>query len=264
MNDKQWKAFCTFREKFREKVTEWKDRIPDLADLQKNAALTAGTPEYPFENTVVYNTDLDKITKNDEIKLIVIGDNPGKDEQLNKNCRYLCGQAGKIADGFFRRNEQLGIDFRKNVIILNKTPVHSAKTAQLRKMMKDGGQAVSNLILESQLWMAEQTAAFHKVFVQTAEEEKDSLELWLVGYSELKDKGFFVPYRDELKKAYAENPRIWDKVFVFQHFSMNRFTIDLDEFVNKNKLTGLELMDQLHNIGEFHKKEIFGIIEEFR
>ena len=120
MNDKQWKAFCTFREKFREKVTEWKDRIPDLADLQKNAALTAGTPEYPFENTVVYNTDLDKITKNDEIKLIVIGDNPGKDEQLNKNCRYLCGQAGKIADGFFRRNEQLGIDFRKNVSILNK------------------------------------------------------------------------------------------------------------------------------------------------
>ena len=131
MNDKQWKIFCRFREDFKAKVLEWETLVPELAELQKKAALKAGTPEYPFENTVVYNSDLDKISADDEIKLIVIGDNPGKDEQLNKNQKYLCGQAGKIADGFFRRNGQLNVDFRKNVIILNKTPVHSAKTAQL-------------------------------------------------------------------------------------------------------------------------------------
>ena len=60
---------------------------------------------------------MDRLTPDDEIKLIVIGDNPGKDEQLTKNQRYLVGQAGKIADGFFKRNPELGIDFRKNVVI---------------------------------------------------------------------------------------------------------------------------------------------------
>ena len=98
MNNNQWKVFCEFRSAFKQKVLEWTNQIPQLSDLQKNAAVKADTPEYPFENAVVYNTDLDKITADDEIKLIVIGDNPGKDEQLNKNQRYLCGQAGKLAD----------------------------------------------------------------------------------------------------------------------------------------------------------------------
>lgn len=264
MNDKQWKIFCRFREDFKAKVLEWETLVPELAELQKKAALKAGTPEYPFENTVVYNSDLDKISADDEIKLIVIGDNPGKDEQLNKNQKYLCGQAGKIADGFFRRNGQLNVDFRKNVIILNKTPVHSAKTAQLKTMMKDGGQAVSDLILQSQLWMARNTAALHKALVQAAVNLYEAPELWLVGYSELKGKSFFVPYRDELKKEYEEKrgqafkgKQAWDKVYVFQHFSMNRFTIDLDDFVKKNKLEKLQLIEQIHATGEFHKKEIF-------
>ncbi len=250
MNDTQWEEFCRFKKDFAAKVKEWSTVVPGLAMLQKKAAELAKTPDYPFENAVVYNTDLDKLTKEDEIRLIVIGDNPGKDEQLDKNRRYLCGQAGKIAEGYFRRNTELGIDFRKNVIILNKTPVHSAKTAQLRTMMKQGGQKVSDLLLESQLWMAERTAQLTKALENT--------ELWLVGYSELKDKGFFVPYRDQLKKNMCENKRDWNRVYVFQHFSMNRFTIDLADFVNKNKIDGLPLLEQLHKTGEFHKKEIFG------
>lgn len=251
MNDKQWNYFCSFRDAFKEKTLEWSSRINNLAQLQKKAAISTKTPEYPFENAVVYNTDLDKITKTDDIKLLVIGDNPGKDEQLNKNCRYLCGQAGKIADGFFKRNADLKIDFRKNVIILNKTPVHSAKTAQLRLIMKDGGPAVCDLILESQLWMAEHTAELLKNLEQA--------ELWLVGYSELKGKGFFVPYRDMLKKTICggEKGEAWQRVFVFQHFSMNRFTIDLSAFVKQNGLDKKPLIEQLHILGELHKKEIF-------
>lgn len=255
MNDKQWNSFCSFRDAFKAKALEWSSRIENLAELQKKAALAAKTPEYPFENAVVYNTDLDKITKADDIRLLVIGDNPGKDEQLNKNCRYLCGQAGKIADGFFKRNPALGIDFRKNVIILNKTPVHSAKTAQLRLIMKEGGPKVCDLILESQLWMAEHTAELLKNLEQA--------ELWLVGYSELKGKGFFVPYRDQLKKTVCgsgnEKTRetAWQRVFVFQHFSMNRFTIDLADFVKQNGLDKKPLIEQLHLLGELHKKEIF-------
>ena len=250
MNTIQWDIFCKFRDDFKQKTIEWSTRVPELSSLQEKAAKLAGTPDYPFENPVVYNTDLDKITKQNEIKLIVIGDNPGKDEQRTENQRYLCGQAGKLADGFFKKNPELGIDFRRNVIILNKTPVHSAKTAQLKTIIKLGGKPAADLILESQLWMAEQTAKLHQ--------ELGNVGLWLVGYSELKEKHFFCPYKDELKKAYLKNDKefldSWDSVFVFQHFSMNRFTIDLAQY----QLTGKSLEQQLKYVGNIHKQEIFG------
>ncbi len=247
MNNTQWKYFCDFRNSFKQKVQEWNELVPELRDLQKKAAELAGTPEYPFENPIVYNTDLDKLTQDDEIKLIVIGDNPGKDEQLNKNQRYLCGQAGKLADGFFKSHPELGIDFRRNVIILNKTPVHSAKTAQLKTMIKLGGAAVEALILDSQTWMAQQTARLHQQLEDTL--------LWLVGYSELKEGHFFSLYRDALKQAYATSPKAWTNVYVYQHFSMNRFSIDLKEYSTQNPSGSL--MDKLTKLGTQHKNEIF-------
>ena len=247
MNNNQWKVFCEFRSAFKQKVLEWTNQIPQLSDLQKNAAVKADTPEYPFENAVVYNNDLDKITQTDDIKLIVIGDNPGKDEQLNKNQRYLCGQAGKLADGFFKNHPELGIDFHRNVIILNKTPVHSAKTAQLKTMIKEGGAQVEALILDSQKWMAEQTALLHQKLCD--------VDLWLVGYSELKEGHFFCPYRDALKQSYTRTPDAWNHVFVYQHFSMNRFSIDLKEFSTQNPSGNM--MDQLSTLGTRHKNEIF-------
>ena len=261
MTDSQWKAFCNFKEKFKKKIEEWTLAAPELSALQKSAAQAAGTPAYPFETTVVYNRDLDRLTKDDDINLIVIGDNPGKDEQLEKNKRYLVGQAGKIADGFFRKNPELQTDFRKNVIILNKTPVHSAKTAQLKKIMKDGGEKIARLVEESQLWMAEETAKLHCALCQGNEKKASSIfecpELWLVGYSELKPGKFFLPYRDRLYRAYENfSPEFWNKVFVFQHFSMNRFTIDLSDFKKTEGSSGL--LEDLHRLGTLHKNEIFG------
>lgn len=274
MNNEEWQIICKFRENFKKKIEEWvnfckKNQI-DLIKLQKNAAEKTKTPAYSFETPIVYNSDLEKITKDDEIALIVIGDNPGKEEQLLKNCKYLCGQAGKLAEGFFRKNTELGIDFRKNVIILNKTPVHSAKTAQLSLMMKEGGEKVEQLILESQLWMAEETAKLHKALnkavdgdnasgvEKTSGENKSSekqissgVELWLVGYSELKNGGFFVPYKNKLLDSYKDD-EAWDKVYVFQHFSMNRFMIDLNEYRK-----GRGLKEEIHELGKLHKSEIF-------
>lgn len=287
MTDRQWEIFLQFKNEFYSKVAFWQSEYPLLGELQKQAALDAKTPLYPFETSVVYNTDLDRITKDDKIKLIVIGDNPGKDEQLAKNRRYLVGQAGKIADGFFRRNPELGVDFRKNVIILNKTPVHSAKTIQLKKIMQLGGEQIKNLILESQLWMAEKTAAFYRDFVaagmncdgkvesgsnnpvleacSTSEISSTFPELWLVGYSELKDKGFFVPYREKLKAELCTS-MVWDSLYVFQHFSMNRFTIDLKEQIEEAPQCGESmysknspLLLKLHFVGKKHKEEIFGL-----
>lgn len=245
MTENQWSAFSAFRQSFKAKTEEWSAFSERLMPLQK-AALMGKTPEYPLETPVVYNRALDEITPEDDIRLLVIGDNPGKDEQLSKNNKYLVGQAGKIGAGFFARNPELGIDFRKNVIILNKTPVHSAKTAQLNYIRKNGGAEIRRLIEESQIWMAEHTAALLNAL--------ETAELWLVGYSELKDKGIFTSYKNALRSA-CRNDRVWERVFVFQHFSMNRFTIDLDAFRRKN--SSLSLMQSIHALGTLHKEELF-------
>ena len=247
MTQQQWNYFCDFKDQFKSQVEEWKKAAPELTELQRQAALQAKTPEYPFETSVVYNRALDELTPEDEIKLIVIGDNPGKDEQLAKNNKYLVGQAGKIAEGYFRKNPELGVDFRKNVIILNKTPIHSAKTLQLNTIAKQGGEKIAALIKESQLWMAQKTAQLHAAL---------GTELWLVGYSELKPRRIFCPYRDQLKASCSLEA--WARVYVFQHFSMNRFTIDLADFVKAGKKEKAPLESNIHELGLLHRKEIFG------
>ena len=260
MTDNQWKIFCDFKNDLKKMVTKWQEQFPNLKDLQKQAAIIAKTPDYPFETPIVYNLALEEISKNDEIKLIVIGDNPGKDEQLAKNNKYLVGQAGKIAEGFFNRNENLGIDFRKNVIILNKTPIHSAKTSQLKTIARLGGEKISEFIKESQIWMAKRTAQLH-IEMNNQILQENQTELWLVGYSELKEKGLFLNYRDELKKYYSADDKSksnWQKVFVFQHFSMNRFTIDLKNYIEK-KIDNCKIdREILHELGQIHRTEIFG------
>ncbi len=247
MTEEEWKIFCDFRTNFRRKTEEWSAYSTELLPLQASSS-QKDTPPYPIETSIVYNRALDDVMQGDEIKLIVIGDNPGKDEQLSKNNRYLVGQSGKIAEGFFRRNQELGTDFRKNVIILNKTPIHTAKTAHLKYVSKNGGDKIVSLIKESQVWMAKETARLHKALGST--------ELWLVGYAELKARGIFTLYRDVLKDSYKDDTNAWDRVFVFQHFSMNRFLIDLKDFRSEHK--NLTLKASIEMLGEAHKNEIFG------
>lgn len=256
MTQNQWDFFCSFRREFQQQCYKWnKDFASVLTSLQKEA-FQKDTPEYPIENTVVYNHSLDDVSKDSQIKLIVIGDNPGKDEQRNCNQRYLVGQAGKIAAGFFTRNPELGIDFRQHSLILNKTPVHTAKTAHLRYLLKHGSPEIHQLIRKSQVWMAQKTATLHQVF---AREDKDC-QLWLVGYAELKGKGLFLEYRDELLASYAGNNTAWNQVMVYQHFSMNRFTIDLSDVLKAGKINSqLSLKEQLTALGQIHRKEIFGV-----
>lgn len=259
MNFCEFKAICEFRDDYKEQVEKWAKQAPLLQKLQKEAARLAGVPPYSFETPVVYNRSLDEIMQEDEIRLIVIGDNPGKDEQLAKNNRYLVGQAGKIAEGFFKKNAELGIDFRKNAIILNKTPVHSSKTAQLKVMAKLGGPEIASLLEESQIWCAERTASLHQKLCQAADGIDSGPELWLVGYSELKPKGIFTRYAQELKAVY-QNASEWEKVLVFQHFSMNRFTIDLAQFRLQAATQSTQqpsLYESLQELGRLHREEIF-------
>ena len=187
----QWEYFYNFCNSFKNKVTEWNNQAKSLIVVQNKAKDFFNNVDYELQTPIVYNTALDEITQNDEIKLIVIGDNPGKDEQLAKNQKYLVGQAGKLGNSFFKNHEELGINFRKNVIILNKTPIHSAKTNHLKKFASFGGKEIEDLIKETQIWMAQETAKLHQNLLKVSE-NKDFPQLWLVGYSELKEKGISV------------------------------------------------------------------------
>lgn len=251
MTNQQWKTFCSFREEFRDICQKWKDEYSEiLKPLQKQTANQDKVPDYPIENSIVYNTALDKITQDDEIKLILIGDNPGKNEQLQVNQKYLVGLSGKIADNFFKKNSELKTDFRKNVIILNKTPIHTAKTKELL-FLANQNEKLKNLLTESQIWMAKKTVELHIAL---------DCKMWLVGYAEVKEKGIFKEYRNTLLSEY-QNSQVskdtYKKFFVFQHFSMNRFLIDLNEFT-KDLEKDISLENRLEKLGTLHRKQIFG------
>ena len=248
MTKAEFERFCQFREMFKNQIEEWKKQLSgqeaNIKLMQKNLAKKDGVPDYSLDNILVYNKALDEVSEQDNIKLIVIGDNPGKQEQLAQNQKYLVGQAGKIAEGFFARNPELETDFRKNVIILNKTPLHTAKTKELLSLTKDSDPVVKQIFEESQIFMARETANLAKDL---------NLEIWLVGYSELKSKGIFSIYKESLKAAFEDFSK--SKVYVYQHFSMNRFLVDLKENLDSSK----NLKENLISIGENHRKEIFGL-----
>jgi len=282
MNDKQWEIFSNFRHSFKAQIDAWQNELEKeeafslLMNLQKKSQAAGHTPEFPLETPIVYNTALDKITRNDQIKLIAVGDNPGKNEQLAVNRAYLVGQAGKLGAKFFSDSPELGIDFRKNVIILNKTPVHSPKTKDLAYIINEAkktphSESICRILRESQIWMAEKTAELHQSLFEAAQTEDEKPQLWLVGYGELKKTGIFEAYKQTLCGKYTEfctndrngkNESVDNVVnshansfLVFQHFSMNRFSIDLKQHqIN----SGLALKDALFDLGKKHRKEIFG------
>ena len=254
MTNQQWKAFCAFKQEFREICQKWKDEFSEiLKPLQKISANQDKVPDYPIENPIVYNTALDEITQDDEIKLIVIGDNPGKNEQLQINQKYLVGLSGKIADNFFKKNPELKTDFRKNVIILNKTPIHTAKTKELL-FLSNQNEKIKNLLKESQIWFAKKTVELHIAL---------DCKMWIVGYAEVKNKGLFEDYKKTLLEEYQKTEKgknAYQKFFVYQHFSMNRFLIDLKEFSENypQPLSEENLETRLDELGTVRKNQIFG------
>lgn len=249
MTPAQWSSFAHFRNAYRSCCDEWEKTADSpagwLTQLQTTACASDGTPEYPLETAVVYNRNLDDISEHDRIDLILVADNPGKDEQLAKNRRYLVGQSGKLADRFFRMNPELNIDFRKNVVILNKSPIHTAKTKQLGLLRKNGGERFRAFFEETQRRTAEETVKLQRGL---------GCPLWIVGYAEMRTSGLFAPYSQELQVLYDQKPE--SPVFLYQHFSMNRFTIDLE--AHRKNSEACSLRDALEALGKKRRREILG------
>ena len=255
MNRSEWNRFVKARERFRSAVDELTRSLPNLKNiLQKFADNRADgkNSSYAVETPVVYNSALDDITINDEIKLILVADNPGRREQAAENRRYLVGPSGKIAKKFFHDNPALGIDFLINVIILNKTPIHTPRTVELRELCRMEAQSggaissameIAHALEESQKTMAALLLEFHEAL---------GTPVWIIGYSEMKKGGIFEVYTESLKELYSEKQEKIKQIYFYRHFSMNQFTIDL----RQQSLPGETLAKSLRRIGTAYRKRI--------
>ena len=87
---------------------------------------------------------------------------------------------GKLAVSFFQNHPELKINFRSNVIILNKTPIHTAKTNQLAFIMKNCQPEVYNFIFETQEWMAKKTAELQLTLNNHTQEIQSSTQIHVV------------------------------------------------------------------------------------
>ncbi|MDR1930129.1 MAG: hypothetical protein LBQ44_05800 [Treponema sp.] len=244
MNKKNWAAFQAVLKRYRDYTGDLAKNTPGLAGQIQRLVDERQGPSYRVETPVVYNGALADIGPSDEIKLILAADNPGRREQAAENRRYLVGPSGKIAENFFRKNPGLGIDFRKNVLILNKTPIHTPRTAELRELCRLGGEKTAAAVLSSQRVMAELLLAFHRAL---------GGPVWIIGYSEMKKGGVFEAYTETLKALYAPEP-LREKLFFYRHFSMNQFTIDL----SKQAGEGGDLAGSLERIGAAYRMRTLG------
>jgi hypothetical protein len=217
-----WNRFIKAREHYRDELEKLNRGLPGLKLLQQRL-VDNRSPSYTVETPIVYNTAIDDIRQDSDIRLILVADNPGRREQMSENRRYLVGPSGKIAEKFFRDNPGLKIDFRKNVIILNKTPIHTPRTIELKELRALGGATLEKALDESQRLMARLLFEFHKAL--SCGNDKP-VPVWITGYSEMKETGVFAAYTNELKIIYNESDLV-KTIFLYRHFSMNQFTIDL-------------------------------------
>jgi hypothetical protein len=252
LNRGAWNKFEKARERFRVTTEELSRSLPGLKKLQQELAETRANGKnssYVVETPVVYNSALDDVNIDDEIKLILVADNPGRREQASENRRYLVGPSGKIAKKFFIDNPQLGIDFTKNVIILNKTPIHTPRTNELRQLCKmetdGGGRSIAAALEESQRIMASLFLEFHTAL---------NCPVWIIGYCEMRKGGIFEVYTKKLKELYADNEERFKQLYFYRHFSMNQFTIDLKQQAKPDE----NVKKSLACIGEAYRKRILG------
>jgi len=255
MNKEAWSAFRKTAGEYRAMVDKTTAAVP--VDLIQQLVDRRDGPSYTVDTPVVYNLSLEDFTAESEIKMILVADNPGRREQAAENRRYLVGPSGKIAEKFFRDNPELGIDFRKNVLILNKTPIHTPRTAELKDLRAIGNTALNDALASSQKAMAELLAAFWAALGEHPANGKGrkGVTVWITGYSEMKKGGVFDSYTKTLQTLCAANPRFKDSIFFFRHFSMNQFTIDLKQ----HRRPGEATEESLHRIGAAYRTRILGM-----
>ncbi len=249
MDKNSWDSFCKIREAYKGYVFYLSESVPALASVQKRLISQRPGGAFPLDTSVVYNHSLDDVDQADQIKLILVADNPGRREQEAGNRRYLVGPSGKLADTFFKNHGELGIDFKKNVIILNKTPIHTPRTGDLKDLIQLGGPEVERAVVDSQGAMAAFIRDFHRALTP---DQGEPLPLWIIGYSELGK--LFAPFTRALTTLYPPEDPQRKGIYLFRHFSMNQFTVDL----RRQRKEGESVKEALERLGSRYRQNIFG------
>ncbi|MCX7027978.1 MAG: hypothetical protein NT061_10995 [Spirochaetes bacterium] len=250
MRREQFETFDCLRSAFRNYAAGLSAKSPWLGELQEELRVELGYEDYKVETPIVYNRALDDLGPGDEPAFIIVADNPGKNEQKKTQNRYLVGQSGKLAKGWFA--SELKLDFYKACVIINKTPIHTPKTAEIallkrlaRRKSARLGDELDAILDQSQRWMARLAFDLHSCL---------GCVLWVSGYGELRPGKLFRPWGEETAKLYAAAPSsLRDKVWVFRHFSMNQFSIEY-----ARSKTGDSTLQRLAAIGTTRRKEILG------
>jgi hypothetical protein len=256
MTPAQYTRFSGIRARMRDYIDSLLRNNAWILPVQRKLYRARGYREEELETPIVYNLALDEITEESSPRFIIVADNPGLQEQKTKNHRYLVGQAGKLAVSWFRAN--LDMDFRSATIIVNKTPVHTPKTAELRLLIKladERGTELAALLSESQ-----------RVMARYACELAECLQcpLWVSGIGELRPRGIFSPWTEELRAHCAGAPAsVRGQILLFRHFSMNQFAIEYAKARNDTKrgapLTPSATLSLLEQIGRKNRVAILGI-----
>ena len=197
MTKEQFKKFCSFRDEFRKQTALWNEEYNKV--LKEKIESLSGCE---ITNSFIYNEKLDEINENDNIKYIWIQDNPGYNEMLQN--RYAIGASGKAGQNFMK-NEGLTEDFDREVIVLNKSPIHTKVTAVLSKLKNRDIQD------ETQKYMAKAIFNVHNIF---------ECDLWILGISNL--NGIFGTFSKDMEKLY-KNSSLNKKMFLYYHFSQGQF-----------------------------------------
>ena len=197
MTKEQFEKFCSFRDEFRKQTALWNEEYNKV--LKERIESLSGCE---ITNSFIYNEKLDEINENDNIKYIWIQDNPGYNEMLQN--RYAVGASGKAGQNFMK-NEGLAEDFDREVIVLNKSPIHTKVTAVLSKLKNREIQD------ETQRYMAKAIFTVHNIF---------ECDLWILGISNL--KGIFGTFSKDMEKLY-KNSALNKKMFLYYHFSQGQF-----------------------------------------
>ncbi len=229
MTKEQFKKFCSFRDEFRKQIILWNEEYNKV--LKEKIESLSGCE---ITNSFIYNEKLDDINENDNIKYIWIQDNPGYNEMLQN--RYAIGASGKAGQNFMK-NEGLTEDFDREVIVLNKSPIHTKVTAVLSKLKNRDIQD------ETQKYMAKAIFNVHNIF---------ECDLWILGISNL--NGIFGTFSKDMEKLY-KNSSLNKKMFLYYHFSQGQFKKAYNLEVNT---LGTDDTDKiLESIGIKNRKKYF-------
>lgn len=203
--------------------------------------------EYPaWADRIIFNEDLLNL-KAEAIRYILVGDNPGKEEQ--KNHRYLIGTAGQGARRFFEETARLVDFFDREVMVLNKTPVFTPSTMDLAELSE-----IEKLLEESQVYMASLICRLQKIC---------KCPVWVTGFGGCRNAQGEWKFKvaktrplacffQALKKIGAPQPGEEPMIYFFKHFSYSHF--QKDAHLESQPNSPEEYRKKLLKIGTFYRQ----------